>query len=272
MQVKTIIQSNCYNFAEMETNEYQRYFIHLAYKGTNYHGWQIQPNAVTIQQTLNEALSIILRKDINLVGAGRTDAGVHASSFYAHFDLNHEQSIDINHLVFKLNSYLPNDIAIYNVYPVSSNAHARFDATSRTYKYYMFTRKNPFNTDISYFLFKKVNVEKMNEACSILKYYKDFTSFSKRSTETKTNLCDIYRAEWNKKGYELIFTIEANRFLRNMVRAIVGTMIEIGEGKLTLEEFTNIIEGQDRTLARYSIPADGLFLSDIQYPNSLLNN
>jgi len=253
----------------METNEYQRFFIHLAYRGTNYHGWQIQPNAVTIQQTLNEALSVILRKDINLVGAGRTDTGVHASSFYAHFDLNPEQNIDTNHLVFKLNCYLPRDIAIYNVYPVPGNAHARFDATSRTYKYYMFTRKNPFYTDTSYFLFKKVNIEKMNEACSLLQNYKDFTSFSKRSTETKTNLCDIYRAEWIKKGNKLTFTIEANRFLRNMVRALVGTMIEIGEGKLSIDEFTQIIEKKDRTMAGYSIPANGLFLTDIQYPKSI---
>jgi len=252
----------------METNEYQRYFIHLAYKGTNYHGWQIQPNAVTIQQTLNEALSVILRENINLIGAGRTDAGVHASSFYAHFDLNPEQNIDINQLVFKLNCYLPHDIAIYNIYPVSNKAHARFDAISRTYKYYMFTCKNPFYTDTSYFLFKKVNVERMNEVCSLLKNYNNFTSFSKRSTETKTNLCDIYRAEWIKKGDKLIFTVEANRFLRNMVRALVGTMIEVGEGKLSLEEFTNIIEGQDRTLARYSFPANGLFLTDIKYPKS----
>ncbi len=271
MQVKATIQSNYYNFAEMETNEYQRYFIHLAYKGTNYHGWQIQPNAVTIQQTLNEALSVILREDINLVGAGRTDAGVHASSFYAHFDLNPGQIIDTNHLVFKLNCYLPRDIAIYNIYPVSGNAHARFDAISRTYRYYMFTRKNPFNTDTSYYLFKKVNIEKMNEACSLLKSYKDFTSFSKRSTETKTNLCDIYKAGWIKKGDKLTFTIEANRFLRNMVRALVGTMIEIGEGKLSLEDFINIIEEKDRTRASYSIPANGLFLTDIKYPKSVLD-
>ena len=255
----------------METNKYQRYFVHLAYKGTNYHGWQIQPNAVTIQQTLNEALSVILRENINLIGAGRTDAGVHASSFYAHFDLNAEQNIDTNHLVFKLNCYLPRDIAIYNIYPVSDNAHARFDAISRTYQYYMFTRKNPFNPDTSYFLFKRVNVEKMNEACSLLKKYNDFTSFSKRSTETKSNLCDIYRAEWIKKGDKLTFIIAANRFLRNMVRALVGTMIEIGEEKLSLEDFTDIIEGQDRSLASYSIPANGLFLTDIQYPKSVLN-
>ena len=255
----------------METNEYQRYFIHLAYNGTNYHGWQIQPNAITIQQTLNEALNVILRENVNLVGAGRTDAGVHASSFYAHFDLTSKQSVDIDHLVFKLNCYLPRDIAIYNILPVPGKAHARFDATSRTYNYYIFTRKNPFNTDTSYFLFKKVNVERMNEACSLLMNYKDFTSFSKRSTETKTNLCDIYRAEWIKKGNKLTFTIEANRFLRNMVRALVGTMIEIGEGKLSPGEFTEIIEGKDRTLARYSIPANGLFLTDIQYPKSVLN-
>ncbi|MGM0497547.1 MAG: tRNA pseudouridine(38-40) synthase TruA [Bacteroidota bacterium] len=255
----------------METNEYQRFFIHLAYKGTNYHGWQIQPNAVTIQQTLNEALSVILREEINLVGAGRTDAGVHASSFFAHFDLKPRKDLDINHLVFKLNCYLPRDIAIYNIYPVHGKAHARFDATSRTYQYYIFTRKDPFNTDTSYFLFKEVNVEKMNEACSLLQKYKDFTSFSKRSTETKTNLCDIYRVEWIKKGSKLIFTIEANRFLRNMVRALVGTMLEIGEGKLSLEEFTQIIEKKDRTLVGYSIPANGLFLTEIQYPKTIID-
>lgn len=253
----------------METKDYQRFFINLAYKGTNYHGWQIQPNAVTIQQTLNEALSVILRENINLVGAGRTDTGVHASSFFAHFDLKQRQNPDVNHLVFKLNCYLPRDIAIYNIYPVDNKAHSRFDAISRTYNYYISTRKDPFNTETSYFLFKKVNVEKMNEACLLLQNYRDFTSFSKRSTETKTNLCDIYRAEWLKKENKLTFTIEANRFLRNMVRALVGTMIEIGEGKLSLEEFTHIIEKKDRTLAGYNIPANGLFLTDIQYPKNI---
>jgi tRNA pseudouridine38-40 synthase len=253
----------------MENKEYQRFFIHLAYKGTNYHGWQIQPNAVSVQQTLNEALSVILREDINVIGAGRTDAGVHASSFYGHFDIFNQTKPDLNHLVFKLNCYLPRDIAIYNIFPVDSKNHSRFDATARTYKYFISTCKDPFNTETSYYLFKKVSVEKMNEACSILSNYKDFTSFSKRSTETKTNLCDIFRAEWLKKGEQLTFIIEANRFLRNMVRSIVGTMIEIGEGKLSTDDFRQIIEGKDRTLAGYSIPANGLFLTDIQYPQSI---
>ncbi len=256
----------------MENNEYQRYFIHLAFKGTNYHGWQVQPNAVSVQQTLNEALSVILKEEINVIGAGRTDAGVHASSFYGHFDISKQTQPDLNHLVFKLNCYLPRDIAIFNIFPVESTNHSRFDATARTYKYFISTGKDPFNTETSYYLFKKVNVEKMNEACSFLFNYKDFTSFSKRSTETKTNLCDIYKAEWIQKGDRLTFKIEANRFLRNMVRAIVGTMIATGEGKLSTDDFKHIIEGKDRTMAGYSIPANGLFLTDIQYPPSIFKS
>lgn len=253
----------------MDSKSYKRYFIHLAYKGTNYHGWQIQPNAISVQQTLNEALSVILREEINVIGAGRTDAGVHASSFYGHFDINNQTIPDLNHLVFKLNCYLPRDIAVFKVFQADNTSHSRFDATARTYKYFITTRKDPFQTDTSYYLFKKVNVEKMNEASSILFNYKDFTSFSKKSTDAKTNLCDIYRAEWQQKRNQLTFIIEANRFLRNMVRSIVGTMIEIGEGKLSTDDFRRIIEGRDRTLAGYSIPANGLFLTDIQYPKSV---
>jgi len=251
----------------MKATQSQRYFIHLAYKGTRYHGWQIQPNTVTIQETLNQALSLMLREEINLVGAGRTDAGVHASSFFAHFDLSNKEALDTDHLVFKLNCYLPRDIAIYSITPVHDKAHSRFDALSRTYKYYMSTQKNPFNRETTYYLFKDVSVEQMNEAAAFLFQYNDFTSFSKRSTETKTNHCTIYKAEWEKKGTNLTFTIQANRFLRNMVRAIVGTMVKVGEGKLTLEEFCRIIEAKDRSLSGYSIPANGLFLTDIEYPN-----
>lgn len=258
-----------YIFAEKSILKTHRYFVHLAYKGTHYHGWQIQPNAVTLQQVLNEAFSTILREQINLIGAGRTDAGVHASSFYAHFDLSGKSIEDPSHLKFKLNCYLPKDITIYSIFPVHNKAHSRFDATARTYRYFITTVKDPFRTEIAYHLFKKVSVETMNEACKILFQYKDFTSFSKSNTQTKTNLCEIYKAEWTQTGSDLTFEIRANRFLRNMVRAIVGTMINIGEKKLTLENFKTIIESKDRSRAGYSIPANGLFLTSIDYPSTI---
>ena len=246
-----------------------RYFIHLAYKGTHYHGWQIQPNATTVQETLNHALSTILREEINVIGAGRTDTGVHASSFYAHIDIE-EQIKDIHKLVFKLNTFLPPDIAVYKINPVRPNAHARFDALSRTYKYHITLEKNPFLREYAYYLYQNVDIVKMNKACSLLFNYKDFTSFSKSNTQTKTNLCDIYSAHWEtEKPQQLVFTIKANRFLRNMVRAIVGTLLEIGQDKLTVEEFKDIIESRDRSKAGYSMPANGLFLVNIDYPQDI---
>ncbi len=248
-----------------------RYFLHLAYNGSKYHGWQIQNNAITVQQVLNDALSLFFRVPIELSGVGRTDAGVHASDYYAHFDLENPLiDNEIPKIVYKLNGLLNNDIVIYNIIQVNDFAHARFDAISRTYKYFINTRKNIFNSDFSYTFYGKLNVEKMNEACKILFEYDDFTCFSKSNTQTKTNNCKIMQAFWEQKDNILIFTITADRFLRNMVRAIVGTLMEIGKGNIEIEDIHKIIESKNRSEAGFSVPAKGLFLSNIEYPQSLI--
>jgi len=241
-----------------------RYFIKLAYKGTNYHGWQIQENAHTVQAELNEKMSLMLGESINLVGCGRTDTGVHAREFYAHFEISKKLN-ELRDLTFRLNGFLPDDIVIYEIFKVPADFHARFDAKSRTYKYYISIQKNPFLTGQSFYFHGKLDVSKMNEACSVLFNYTDFTSFSKLHTQTKTNNCKIYKAIWKEDGDELIFTIQADRFLRNMVRAIVGTMIEIGSGKLGVQDMKRIIEAKDRSDAGFSVPAEGLFLEAVAY-------
>ena len=246
----------------------RRYFIELAYNGKNYHGWQIQPNAPTVQEELNHALSTILRKEINVVGAGRTDTGVHASFYVAHFDV--EETIDdTEYLAYKLNRIVGKDIAISKVYEVSTELHARFSATSRTYKYYIDKQKNPFTAEYAARIFPQPHVEEMNEACKILFEYTDFTSFSKLHTEAKTNDCTIMEAHWEDSENQLIFTIKANRFLRNMVRAIVGTMIEIGQDKLNIDQLRKIIESKNRCNAGTSVPGHALFLCDITYPKDI---
>ena len=242
-----------------------RYFIKLGYNGKNYHGWQLQDNSVTVQQVLDEALSVLLKTEIRTTGAGRTDTGVHAREFFAHFDLE-EQLTDIPSLIFKLNSFLPHDISVYNIIYVKPEAHARFDAISRTYKYQISHLKDPFNNDFTYYLYGPIDVEKMNRATAILFEYIDFSSFSKSGTQVKTNNCKISFAEWKNVSNMLIFTITADRFLRNMVRAIVGTLIDVGLGKLDEEDFRKIIESKDRSDAGYSVPARGLFLEKIEYP------
>ncbi len=245
-------------------NKTMRYFIHFAYNGTNYHGWQIQPNAVSVQSTLTTAMETILRCSIALTGAGRTDTGVHAKKMIAHFDL--ETSIaDSKQLVSQLNNLLPNDISIYSIEEVAPDAHARFDAISRTYKYYITRSKNPFLHEFSEKITYPLDLDKMNEAAFTLFDYIDFTSFSKLHTDAKTNNCKIKQALWEQKGDFLIFTIQADRFLRNMVRAIVGTLIEVGRGKMTVDEFRQIIEKKDRCAAGSSAPAQGLFLFDVEY-------
>lgn len=241
-----------------------RYFIEFAYKGTNYHGWQYQPNATSVQETLTKALSTILKKDIDLVGAGRTDAGVHAKQMFAHFDYDSE--IDAHHLVHKLNSFLPKDIAVLNLHKVHNDAHARFDATKRTYEYHIHTKKDVFESDDSWYYQNELNVEKMNEACKILFNHIDFECFSKVHTDVNTFNCTIFEAHWESFGNQLIFTISADRFLRNMVRAIVGTMITIGLEKISLTDFNTIIESKDRNKAGFSVPAHGLFLTKVEYP------
>jgi tRNA pseudouridine38-40 synthase len=240
-----------------------RYFIHLAYKGTNYHGWQSQPDAISVQECLEKALQTLLRNPITIVGAGRTDAGVHAKQMFAHFDF--DEIIDSEKLVRKLNSFLPKDIAIFNVQSVHDDAHARFDATKRTYEYHIHTQKNAFECDDSWYYSHALNIEKMNEACKILFDYIDFECFSKTHTDVNTFNCKIYEAFWKQNGNQLVFTISADRFLRNMVRAIVGTMINIGLEKISLEDLKKIIESKDRGQAGFSVPAHGLYLTKIEY-------
>lgn len=244
-----------------------RYFIELSYNGSAYHGWQNQPNAISVQQVLEEALITLLQSKTEIVGAGRTDTGVHASQMFAHFDFDNE--IDTPNLVYKLNSFLPNDIAISDVFRVKEDSHARFDALSRTYLYKISTIKNVFNTDFAYRLQLPLDVEKMNEACKILFIYNDFQCFSKSNTDVKTYNCTITKAEWFKDNDEIIFLITADRFLRNMVRAIVGTMINIGLGKIKVDDLHEIIKSKNRSEAGYSVPAHGLYLTQIVYPESI---
>lgn len=243
----------------------QRYFLQLSYKGTNYHGWQIQPNAVSVQGVMEDALSKILREKIVVVGAGRTDTGVHASFFILHFDANRliPGNVDI---IYKLNSFLPSDIAVQKLWPVDKEMHARFSAISRTYHYFITTEKNPFSTETSYKYLKPLDVKRMNEAANVLFEYHDFTSFSRLHTDVKTNNCKVMQAEWIEKDKELVFIIKADRFLRNMVRAVVGTLLDVGRGQLTIDQFREIIECKNRGVAGASAPAQGLFLVGVEYP------
>lgn len=246
----------------------QRYFIELAYRGTNFHGWQFQPNAASVQECLEKALSAITREKIAVTGAGRTDTGVHASYYVAHFD-SEKQNLDSRDFVYKLNSFLGDDIVIFKVTKVSSEAHARFDAVSRTYQYHLNLLKDPFALETSWHFFRPLDLVQMNAACQILFEYIDFTSFSKLHTDVKTNNCKVYLAEWSQNGNSIVFTVKADRFLRNMVRALVGTFIEVGLGKLDLAGFRQVIEQKDRGAAGTSVPAHGLFLTDIEYPGTI---
>ncbi len=244
-----------------------RYFIKLAYNGANYHGWQEQKNAPSVQQTITNAMNDILGRKISLTGCGRTDTGVHATEYYAHFEVEEEIGGEgLEHLNFRLNSYLPKDIAIYDIYPVEAGMHARFSALSRTYKYYIHTRKDPFLLDNSWFVYGLDDIEIMNRGSKLLLEYEDFTSFSKLHTQTKNNICHISHALWEREDHRLIFTITADRFLRNMVRAIVGTLVDLGNHKIDLEGLRKIIESHDRSAAGQSVPAQGLFLNRVVYP------
>lgn len=240
-----------------------RYFIQFAYNGTHYHGWQIQPNASSVQETLNKAFSVLLNEAISIMGAGRTDTGVHASEMYGHFDT--EKTLDIPVLVHKLNSYLPKDIAVFDIIPVHDDAHCRFDARKRTYQYHINRVKNPFLEELSWYVTQKLDLDLMNEAAQILLKHTDFQCFSKVNTDVNTFDCTIFEAFWKKENDKLIFTISANRFLRNMVRAIVGTLINIGLKKITLTDFENIIASKSREKAGFSVPAHGLYLTKIDY-------
>jgi tRNA pseudouridine38-40 synthase len=248
----------------------QRYFIRLAFNGTAYHGWQIQKNATSVQESLTNALTLLLHEPVELTGAGRTDAGVHARDYYAHFDLENQlKASDRKNLVFKLNGFLPGDIVVHDILPVKPGSNARFSAISRTYRYVISTCKNPFLSGYAYYLYGMLNMDLMNEGAAILLETQDFTSFSKVNSDTKTNICTVSYATWEREGDELVFTIRANRFLRNMVRAIVGTLLELGRERITLDDFKKIIESKNRSDAGGSVPACGLFLVNIEYPEEI---
>jgi tRNA pseudouridine38-40 synthase len=241
-----------------------RYFVTFAYDGSRYHGWQIQPNGDSVQQQLQRGLSLLLRCDIIVTGAGRTDAGVHARMMVAHFDYQGE--IDGRQLAYKLNKLLPRDIAVERVERVDDDLHARFSATSRMYRYYLHTQKNPFLSNTSCEIHYHLDFNKMNEAARVLMEYDDFGAFCKAHADVKTTLCDVTVAEWHQTSPTTwYFEIRANRFLRNMVRAVVGTLIEVGRGRVTIDDFRKIVEGKKRTEAGESMPAHALFLEDITY-------
>lgn len=241
-----------------------RYFITFSYQGSSYHGWQRQPDANSVQQTLEEAMELFLKESVSLVGAGRTDTGVHAKVMVAHFDT--EVLFQIEELIYRLNAYLDETIAISNIVKVNEDAHARFDATSRSYEYWVVQQKNPFLDQAAYFVIHPLDVNLMNEAAALMLDHKDFECFSKSNTDVHTFLCDVTRAEWIFEGERLVFHVSANRFLRNMVRAIVGTLLEVGKGKMSIDEFKAVLNSKDRRKAGPSVPAKGLYLTTIQYP------
>ncbi len=242
-----------------------RYFIFISFKGTSYHGWQLQPRALTVQEVLDEALSLILSEKICTTGAGRTDAGVHASFFCAHFDSSFPDLDNKRNFVFKLNRFLPDDISVKEIRKVIPDANARFSAVSRTYKYFISRTKDPFTYDSSWFIHGPLDVENMNKVSALLMNYSDFTSFSRLHSGNLTNICRVYNAFWTNEEKSLIFTIRADRFLRNMVRALTGTIVNVGKGKISAGEFEMIIQAKDRGRAAMSAPAKGLFLTDIEY-------
>ena len=242
-----------------------RFFITLSYDGTRYHGWQVQPNGPSVQEKLQWALSTILRQDIQVTGAGRTDAGVHARMMVAHFDVE-SMDFSLQDLTYKLNRLLPQDIAIQKMEPVSDEMHARFSATSRTYHYYIHTVKDPFLRAYSCELHYPLDFQLMNEAAAILMTYEDFGAFCKAHADVKTTLCHITAAQWHQTSpSSWYFEITANRFLRNMVRAVVGTLIDVGRGRLSLDDFRKVVEGKRRTEAGESMPANALFLEEVKY-------
>lgn len=247
-----------------------RYFIELSYDGAAYCGWQRQPDAPTVQQALEKALSTLLRQEIEVVGAGRTDTGVNASYYVAHFDC--EGVKDCAQLVYKLNLILPQDIAVKRVREVTPEVHARFDAVEREYTYYISQRKNPFRRYSAWQYYVQLDMERMNEATKALLEYDDFTSFAKLNSNNKTNICRVVKAEWRRAEWDddlLIFTIRADRFLRNMIRAIVGTLVDVGRGRYTVEEFRDILHSRDLSRSSAGAPAVGLFLSDVKYSEDI---
>ena len=247
-----------------------RYFIKFSYLGTEFHGSQRQPNGITVQETMEQALQMIFRKEIPLTFAGRTDAGVHAREMYAHFDLTNSQLPIAPNLVFRLNGILPNSIAIHDILPVTEDAHARFSATKRTYEYHIVDHKNPFLQTLATRVRPGLDLDAMNKAAKYLIGKQNFASFCRSNTDVKTTICDLTQAEWKDLGGgHAVFTIAADRFLRNMVRAVVGTLFEVGRGKMTSEQFASVIQQHTRTAAGDSAPAEGLYLTHIDYPKEL---
>jgi tRNA pseudouridine38-40 synthase len=265
--ISTLQHSNNSYLCQVTT---QRYFIELSYDGTNYHGWQTQPNAVAVQEVLDKCLSTVLRQPIETLGCGRTDTGVHAKEFFAHFDF---ESIDhrpwtmdeTSTILRSLNSIFPKDIAIKNIFPVAAEAHARFDATLRSYEYHMHFNKDPFKSGYSWELRDRPDLDLMNKAAAIIMEYTDFSCFSKSNTQVKTNNCKITNAKWVVKDDGIVFHISADRFLRNMVRAIVGTLMMVGRKEIEPETVRTIIESKNRSNAGMSVPAGGLYLTKVQY-------
>ncbi len=247
-----------------------RYFMRMAYMGTQHHGWQVQSSAPSIQGDTERALSLLLREQVRVTGAGRTDTGVHAQQFYAHFDSQHspEQLASLS-LAFKCNRMLPPSVAVYEIFPVHPKAHARYHATHRTYHYFISTRKDPFWQDRAWIYERKLDISRMQEAAQLLLQHSDFGSFARSNTQVKTNICRVDIAAWDAEGHILRFRIRADRFLRNMVRAITGTLTDVGLGKLSIDDFSDIINAGDRTRAGYSAPACGLHLMHIAYPVKL---
>ncbi|MFS4456109.1 tRNA pseudouridine(38-40) synthase TruA [Maribacter sp. 2304DJ31-5] len=247
-----------------------RYFIQFSYFGQAYHGWQNQPNAVTVQSVLEDTLSKLLRSKIEVVGAGRTDAGVHAKEMFAHFDFD---KIDNGtELIYRLNSFLPKDIAVQKIIEANNDAHARFAAASRSYEYWVCNHKNPFYKDTAHFVKQELDLEAMNRAAILLMGRKDFECFSKTNSDVKTFICNVTHAEWSYKEDLLVFKITADRFLRNMVRAIVGTLLDVGRGRYSIRDVNTIIKSKDRSRAGASVPAKGLYLTSVVYPNTIFKN
>lgn len=246
-----------------------RYFIRFSYFGKAYHGWQNQPNAITVQEVLEKALSTLLREKIEVVGAGRTDTGVHAKEMFAHFDF--DSISDLEELTYRLNAFLPDDIAIQEIKKVKADAHARFDAVERAYEYWVVQQKNPFYFDFAHLVTQNLDVASMNIAASYLLEHTDFECFSKSNTDVKTFNCEVRRAIWEIREDKLVFTIRADRFLRNMVRAIVGTLLDVGFGKMTPDEIHSIIASKDRSEAGVSVPAKGLYLTKVSYPKDIFD-
>jgi len=259
------ISASFYSHFSSPITSMQRYFLRLSYKGSGYAGWQIQENAVSVQEKLNEALSLLIGHATNTTGCGRTDTGVHATRFYAHFDLE-EPETDPERFIYKLNAILPFDIVAIELVPVSGQAHARFDARKRTYEYLISGTKNPFLKDLTHFLPGAVDLKKMNTACSYLLQTADFTCFSRTHSGTINPVCTITEARWEERDGLLVFTVSANRFLRGMVRAIVGTLLQIGIGRREVESVQELIASRDRSMAGASVPSNGLYLCEVEYP------